>query len=76
MQPLALDQKTVTCHFLRLWQTHSLKDGWGNIAQDTVCFLQAPSLRCIRHNERDLVGCVGSLRLAVFEFHLFSIAGS
>jgi len=39
MFPLALDQKTVTCHLFGLWQAHSLKDGWSNIAQDTFRFL-------------------------------------
>ena len=73
MLPLALDQKTVACHLLGLWQAHSLKNRWSNIAQDTTYFLQTPFLRCIRHDKWDFVGCVGSLWAAVFELHLFGI---
>lgn len=69
-----LSQKGLARHLLRLGQAHGSQDSRGNVTEDTVLLLEAPSLRSVGHDERHLVGGVAGLGLSVGELHLLSIA--
>lgn len=71
---LVLDQEGVAGHLLWLGKTHGGKDRWRNIAKDTISLLQAPPLGRVSHDERDLVGGVGSLWISVWELHLLGVS--
>jgi hypothetical protein len=72
---LTLNQETAASHFLGLFQTHSLEDRGGDVAEDPLSLVETPALGGIRHDERDLVSGVRGLGLAIWEFHLLGVAG-
>jgi len=63
----------VASHLSWLLESHCLEDRGCDVAEDTVFLLEAPSFRCVGHDEGDFVGGVRGLWLAVFELHFFGV---
>ncbi len=71
---LTLQKETAASHLFWLLETHGLEDRGCDVSENTVVLLEGPALGGVGHDEWYLVSCVGSLWLAVFEFHFFSIS--
>lgn len=70
---LALDKKALAGHLLWLGKSHSCQNGWCNVSENTIEFLQGPALRGVGHDEWNRVGGVGGLWLAISKLHLLGV---
>lgn len=73
---LRLDKQRVTRHLLGLGQTHNVKDGGGDIAENTIRLLQAVAFGSVCHDKGDLVEGVRGLGRLFFREHLLGVSAA